>query len=122
MSFAIRRVQQSLAGMAFNARLIAPVVACHPRPLWGLSPVSGVSVPARASFLERRMSLPKPDLHLRLSPEAKATLHLLAEVEGAPESTLAGQYLEEPLLGKGHVLKIAARQLSRMGFDGMERD
>ena len=68
------------------------------------------------------MSLPKPDLHIRLSPEAKATLRLLAEVEGAPEATVAGKYLEEALMGKGYVLKVAARQLSRMGFDGMERD
>ena len=68
------------------------------------------------------MSLPKPDLHVRLSSEAKALLHLLAEVEQAPESVVAARYLEEALLGKGHVLKIAARQLSRLGIDGSERE
>ena len=68
------------------------------------------------------MSLPKPDLHVRLSPDAKALLRLLAEVEQAPESVVAARYLEESLLGKGHVLKVAARQLSRLGIAGSEGD
>lgn len=68
------------------------------------------------------MSLPKPDLHVRLSAEAKALLRLLAEVEQAPEGTVAARYLEEALLGKGHVLKVAARQLSRLGIEGSGRD
>jgi hypothetical protein len=68
------------------------------------------------------MSLPKPDLHVRLDPIAKAKLALLAEVAGVTETKLASQYLEEMILGKAHVLTVAARQLSRMGFDGMERD
>ena len=68
------------------------------------------------------MSLPKPDLHVRISDEAKATLRLLADVEQVPESTLAARYIEEALMGKGYVLKIAARQLCRRGCDGSERE
>ncbi len=41
------------------------------------------------------MSLPKPDLHIRVSHECKAALALLAEVEQAPEAVVAARYLEE---------------------------
>ena len=68
------------------------------------------------------MSLPKPDLHLRLSPECMGLLALLAEVEQVPVSTLAQHILEESVLGRGHALKLAARQLSRLGISGTERD
>lgn len=66
------------------------------------------------------MSLPKPDLHIRISSDAKAALGLLAEVEQAPEAVVAARYLEELILGKVHALKVAARQLSRLGIAGME--
>ena len=68
------------------------------------------------------MSLPKPDLHIRISTEAKAALALLADVEQAPESVLAARLLEESILGKAHVLKVAARQLSRLGLAGKAGD
>jgi hypothetical protein len=64
------------------------------------------------------MSLPKPDLHVRVSPEADALLGLLAEVAGQPKAVVAAQILEESVLGKGHVLKVAARQLARLGIGG----
>ena len=66
------------------------------------------------------MSLPKPDLHIRVSHECKAALALLSEVEQAPEAVVAARYLEELILGKVHALKVAARQLSRLGIAGME--
>lgn len=68
------------------------------------------------------MALPKPDLHVRVSPDCKAMLNLLAEVEGCPASVLAEHILEEAVLGRGHALKLAARQLSRLGIAGSERD
>ena len=68
------------------------------------------------------MSLPKPDLHVRVSPDCKAMLNLLAEVEGCPASVLAEHILEEAVLGKAPVLTVAARQLSRLGIAGTERD
>jgi hypothetical protein len=66
------------------------------------------------------MSLPKPDLHVRLCSEAKGALHLLAEVEQVPDAVLAGRMLEECLLGRIHALTIAARQLRQQGFAGSE--
>ena len=66
------------------------------------------------------MSLPKPDLHIRLSTDAKGMLRLLAEVQQLPESVVAAQLLERSILGEGHVLKVAARQLHRAGFAGSE--
>lgn len=68
------------------------------------------------------MSLPKPDLHVRVSSECKALLALLAEVEGQPESVVAARMIEESVLGRGHVLKIAARKLRRLGHGGNEGD
>ena len=66
------------------------------------------------------MSLPKPDLHVRVSADCKAMLALLADVEQVPEAVLAARYLEEAVLGRGHALKIAARQLRRLGINGNE--
>ena len=64
------------------------------------------------------MSLPKPDLHVRVSADCKALLALLAEVEQVPEAVLAGRYLEDAVLGKGYALKVAARQMRRLGING----
>jgi hypothetical protein len=64
------------------------------------------------------MSLTKPDLHIRISAECKASLALLADVYQVPESVLAGKYLEECILGRAHALKVAARQMHRQGFSG----
>ena len=66
------------------------------------------------------MSLPKPDLHVRVSADCKALLALLAEVEQVPEAVLAGRYLEDAVLGKGYALKVAARQLRRLGINGSD--
>lgn len=64
------------------------------------------------------MSLPKPDLHLRICEEARAALRLMADVEQCPDSHLAGRLLEEALLGRFHALKIACRQAGRLGLSG----
>jgi hypothetical protein len=66
------------------------------------------------------MSLPKPDLHVRLCAEAKGALHLLAEVEQLPDAVLAGRLLEETILGRVHALTVAARRLRQQGFTGSE--
>jgi hypothetical protein len=68
------------------------------------------------------MSLPKPDLHVRLCDDAKSKLRLMAEVEQIPESVLAARYLEEVILGKAYILKLAARRLMRVGFSGSDGD
>lgn len=68
------------------------------------------------------MSLPKPDLHIRVSADCRALLSLLADVEQVPMSTLAEHLLEEAVLGKGYSLKLAARQMSRLGIAGSARE
>ena len=68
------------------------------------------------------MSAPRPDLHVRISPECRAVLAILAEVEGCPVSTLVEHIVEQDVMGRGHALKLAARQLQRMGIAGTERD
>lgn len=64
------------------------------------------------------MSLPKPDLHVRVSDECRAALRLLAEVEQCPDSTLAGRIIEEAVLGRFHALKVVARNAQRLGLEG----
>lgn len=66
------------------------------------------------------MSLPKPDLHVRISHDCKAALALLAEVEQVPESVIASRLIEEAVLGRIHTIKIAARQLGRSGLAGSD--
>ena len=68
------------------------------------------------------MSLPKPDLHVRINADAKARLELLAEVEQVPASVLAGRYIERAVLGEGYALIVAARRLGRAGECGSDGD
>lgn len=68
------------------------------------------------------MSLPKPDLHIRISAEAKGALALLAEVEQAPPAVVAARLLEESILGRAHILRVAARRLARQGWPGKRGD
>lgn len=66
------------------------------------------------------MSLPKPDLHIRVCEEARAALRLLADVEQCPDSTLAARLLEEAVLGRFHTLKVAARRSRHLGIAGSD--
>lgn len=68
------------------------------------------------------MSLPKPDLHLRISEEANASLELLAEAKQRNKSEIAALYLEEALLGRTHNLRLAAMRFTRMGISGTDGD
>jgi hypothetical protein len=68
------------------------------------------------------MSLPRPDLHVRVSPETRAALRLLADMEQCPDSTLAARIIEEAVMGRFHVLRVAARQASRLGIDGSDAE
>jgi hypothetical protein len=66
-----------------------------------------------------RMSLPKPDLHIRISEEALRVLRRLAYIqhgEDYPVATMAAQVLEEALLGRAHTLTVAAERLRAAGF------
>jgi hypothetical protein len=57
-----------------------------------------------------------------VSAECKAALQLLAEVDQVPESVIAARLIEDAVLGKFHALKIAAREIRRLGIDGSERE
>lgn len=71
------------------------------------------------------MSLPKPDLHIRISEEAMLVLRSIAFVEHGedfPAATMASRILEEALLGRGHALTVAAERFTAAGFGGKRRD
>ncbi|MEF8708266.1 MAG: hypothetical protein V5B38_05020 [Candidatus Accumulibacter propinquus] len=71
------------------------------------------------------MSLPKPDLHLRVSEQAMTALRRLAQAEHGdeyPVATKAAAILEEAVLGKIHTLNVVARQMVRAGFVGIDGD
>ena len=68
------------------------------------------------------MSVPKPDLHIRISEQAKARLMVLAEYDGKAQSELAGEHLEEWIHGRYHTLMIALKKARRLGLTGIERD
>ena len=66
------------------------------------------------------MSLPKPDLHPRISAEADAALALIAEYEDKPKAEIAGQLLDTALLGQVHAIKLILRKAKRLGFAGCD--
>ncbi|MBZ4194179.1 MAG: hypothetical protein LAE24_07730 [Candidatus Contendobacter sp.] len=66
------------------------------------------------------MSLPKPDLHLRISAEADVALTLIAEYEDKPKAEIAGQLLDTALLGHVYGIKLILRKAKRLGFAGNE--
>lgn len=48
-----------------------------------------------------------------------AVLEVLAQSQGKPAATLAGELIEEAVLGKGHALRVAAAKLARLGLCGI---
>lgn len=71
------------------------------------------------------VSLPKPDLHIRISEEALRVLRSLAYIqhgEDYPVATLAAHVLEEALLGRGHALTVVADRIAAAGIGGTQRD
>lgn len=71
------------------------------------------------------MSLPKPDLHIRISDQALQVLRAVTYAERGedfPVASMAAAILEEALLGLAHTLTIAADRLAAAGFGGNKRD
>lgn len=69
------------------------------------------------------MSLPKPDLHIRISDAAMTALRAVTCAERGEDfsiSTMAADLLEEKLLGRTHTIKLAAERLARAGFSGRD--
>lgn len=72
-----------------------------------------------------RVSLPKPDLHIRISDQALQVLRAVTYAERGedyPVATMAAVILEEALLGRAHTLTVAAERLSAAGFGGIRKD
>ena len=70
-------------------------------------------------------SLPKPDLHLRVSEQAMTALRRITQAEHGdeyPVNSKAAAILEEAVLGKIHKLNVVARQMVRSGFVGIDWD
>jgi len=70
-----------------------------------------------------RVSLPKPDLHIRISEEAMRVLRSIAFIqhgEDYPVATMAAHVLEEALLGRGHALTVVADRMHAAGFGGKQ--
>lgn len=76
-------------------------------------------------FGSAAMSLPKPDLHIRISDTAMQALRAVTCAERGedfPIATMAADLLDEKLLGRTHTIKLAAERLARAGFSGKDRE
>lgn len=60
--------------------------------------------------------------HVRLSSEAHKVLSALADIEEKDNAEMARMILEEALLGRVHMLMMAAERYRRLGFSGISRE
>lgn len=68
------------------------------------------------------MSEPLKSIHVRLSTEAHRVLSAISDLEDKDNAEMARLILEEALLGRVHVLMLAAERYKRLGFTGITRD
>lgn len=68
------------------------------------------------------MSEPLKSTHVRLSSEAHKVLSAIADIEEKDNAEMARLILEEALLGRVHMLMMAAERYKRLGFSGISRD
>jgi hypothetical protein len=68
------------------------------------------------------VSLPKPDLHVRLSEHAMSALEAVAKAQQRELTVVARELLTEALLGRVHAMSLAANRLMQAGFLGRGRD
>lgn len=64
------------------------------------------------------MSEPLKSIHVRLSSEAHRVLSAIADVEEKDNAEMARLIIEEALLGRVHVLMLAAKRYRGLGFTG----
>jgi len=67
------------------------------------------------------MSLDLKPVQVRLSEEAYAALHMIAEANEKDLGEVAREILTEALMGKGHGIKLLAGRLSRAVTSGRSR-
>lgn len=68
------------------------------------------------------MSEPLKSIHVRLSAEAHRVLTAIADLEEKDNAEMARLILEEALLGRVHILMLAADKYRRLGFSGISGD
>lgn len=68
------------------------------------------------------MSEPLKSTHVRLSPEAHRVLTAIAELNEKDNAEMLRLIAEEALLGRVHMLMLAADRYSRLGFSGISRE
>lgn len=67
---------------------------------------------------ELAVSLPKPDLHVRISERAMRELDALAVALSKDRGVVAGELLTKALLGEGHAMRLAAQRYLKAGIVG----
>lgn len=68
------------------------------------------------------MSEPLKSVHVRLSPPLHAAMKVMAQARKIEVSEMCEEILNEAVLGKFHLLKVAAEEMSRLGLGGSGRD
>lgn len=68
------------------------------------------------------MALAREDLRLKILPEAKRVLQILATIENRDISAIAAEKLETLLLGEAHNIRVAAEAMRRCGIEGITRE
>lgn len=68
------------------------------------------------------MALPREDLRLKILPEAKRVLQVMATIDNRDITAIAAEKLETLLLGEAHKLRVTAETMRRCGIDGITRE
>lgn len=73
-------------------------------------------------FVGCGMSLPLPDIHVRVRQETHDRLVTLAQVGGKETAVYAAEILEEVVAGRFHVLMLALARSNAGGLSGQARE
>lgn len=68
------------------------------------------------------MSQPLKSVHVRLDPPIHAAVKVMAQAQKVEISQLCEELIREVVLGKFHLLTVAAEEMARLGLAGKERD
>lgn len=68
------------------------------------------------------MSEPLKSVHVRLDPIVHSAVKVMAQAAKVEISQVCEDLVREAVLGKFHLLKVAAEEMSRLGLSGSERD
>jgi hypothetical protein len=68
------------------------------------------------------MSEPLKSVHVRLSPPLHAAVKVMAQARKVEISEICEELINEAVMGKLHVLKVAVAEMSRLGLSGSDGD